>query len=214
MDGADSQIIGDENDWCFDEIAASDAARAAALETAGTPNELVAALCDALEGGLERQHVRLGFEQAGQCIHDHRAVLQFAVGGRVFDWFFNARGGYRAHFRASSTRGLAFNDRLIDSLAGILAIRLTDPVECTELSARFEDLGRVSVPRSRILASLATLGSLPKIWFCTQRIQRDGGIEQLTSGVVGPKILLGSYDKWAAPVRDDGEAWLDIKGAF
>jgi hypothetical protein len=108
---------------------------------------------------------------------------------------------------------VSFNGRIVGSLALILARRLPDPVQCTDLCEKFEDCGRINILRDEFVASLATAASLPKVWFCSQRIGRQGGIERLPLGVGGPKIVLeGTSLPWAAPARSDGEAWLQVKG--
>lgn len=215
MNTESTDALPNRQSWRFDEIAEMDPARAATLESAGSPDELIAAIRVALQDGLAGTSVRLGFERAEGRNHNCRAVIQFAVGEGLFDWFFNARTGYRAHFRVAPARGLAFNGRVIGSLALILARRLPDPVQCTDLSEKFEDCGRINISRNEFLASLATDAPLSKVWFCSQRIGRQGGIERLPLGVGGPKIVLdGTSPPWAAPARDDGEAWLEVKGAF
>ena len=200
--------------WSFKDIESVDPARAAALKAAGSPDQLIVALCAALEDGFDGNDVRFGFERAEGRREDRRAVVQFAVGERLFDWMFNARTGYRAHFRADAETGLAFNDRIVEALAGVLANRLPNPVSCVDISERFDDCGRINVARRKFLASLAIEGSLPKVWFCTRRICKQGGVKCLSLGLGGPKLSVGNEIEWAAPAPDDDNAWLDIKGAF
>jgi hypothetical protein len=45
------------------------------------------------------RNVRLGREHLDRDWNHVSAVVQFPVGTKLFDWFFNARTGYRAHFR-------------------------------------------------------------------------------------------------------------------
>ena len=137
--------------WSFKDIESVDPGRAAALKAAGSPNQLIVALCAALEDGFDGKDARFGFERAEGRREDRRALVQFAVGERLFDWMFNARTGYRAHFRVDAETGLAFNDRVVEALAGVLANRLPDPVSCVDLSERFDDCGRINVARRNFL---------------------------------------------------------------
>jgi hypothetical protein len=161
--------------WSFEAIESVDPTRAAALKAVGSPNQLIAALRTALRSSFDGKDVRLGFERAEERREDRRAVVQFAVGKQLFDWMFNARTGYRAHFRVNADRGLAFNDRIVESLRVVLANRLPDLVSCVDLSEKFDDCGRISVARSKFLASLTCERSLTKLWFCTRRIGNQGG---------------------------------------
>jgi hypothetical protein len=106
MNTESTDALPNRESWRFDEITAMDPARAATLEGAGSPGALIAAVCVALEDGLTGTNVRLGFERAEGRNHNCRAVVQFAVGEGLFDWLFNARTGYRAHFRVAPARGL------------------------------------------------------------------------------------------------------------
>ena len=202
------------SDWSFTEIAVCDQARAETLDTAASPNELIAGLSASLTKAFESDDVRFGWEHAQEQPEDSRAVVQFPIGTTLFDWFFNARTGYRAHFRAGVDCGLEFNDQIIGTLAEIIVHLAPDPVSCREISFGCEDHSAVLVARQEFLRSFVADGSLAKIWFCTHRICANGGFEQMTSGVVGPKIVIGSETRWAAPSRENEHAWLDIKGAF
>jgi hypothetical protein len=153
----------------------------------------------------------MGREHADGRWDDCRVVVQFGVGAEVFDWFFNARTGYRAHFRANYMLGLKFNSEVIDALRGGLA-RLPDATPGRDLSGKFEDCGEVLIRRGFVLTSLVS--DLSKVWFCAKRIQSGGGIELLPTGVVGPGLLLNGDVRWAAPYREQDSAWLDVKGAF
>jgi hypothetical protein len=205
----------DLGSWSFQDIESACPERAAALKAAGSPDQLIAALCAALKSGFDRKDVRLGFERAKERRENRRAVVQFALGEKLFDWMFNARTGYRAQFRVHIANGLGFNDRIVESLVAVLDDRLPDPVPCVDLSEEFDHCGLISVERRRFLASLTTERSLTKVWFCVCRIGNTGGIELLAPGLAGSSRKLFVGDKeWAAPFPDDDNAWLDLKGAF
>src|SRR4051794_2284409 len=102
-------------DWSFDDVADQDPARAEQLARAGQPAALIDA-SRAFVDGAETGAVLFGWEFAGKQPSHHRAVVQFRVDPALFDWFFNARTGYRAHYRAHPDQALAFNARLVYAL--------------------------------------------------------------------------------------------------
>jgi hypothetical protein len=208
-----SSDFPDRLNWRFDAILAAEPYRAAVLDADLSPSSLLAAVCGALGKALEMKNVRFARERAEGQPKDYRAVVQFGVGAALFDWFFNGRMGYRAHFRAQYRCGLKFNGELIDGLRGILDTELQDTVMGRELDDRFEDVGEAQIGKPFLIASLVP--DLSKVWLCTKRIRSNGGIEFLPSGLVGPRILLGDDGlSWPAPYRDEDTSWLDIKGAF
>ena len=172
---------------------------------------LLNALEQALDHGLNTSDVRMGLEHAIEQWDDRRAVVQFGVGSDIFDWFFNARTGYRAHFRVHYMHGLEFNSLIIDTVRDRLA-RLPYFVHGRELDSEFKDYGAASIPRSFLLTSFVP--DLSKIWYCSERIRRYGGIKCLPIGVGGPRLLLEGDVCWAALYRADDSAWLEVKGAF
>lgn len=204
--------LPNKSSWRFDDIACPEPHRASTLEAAGPPSALLKAIVSALDEALDRGDVRFGHEHAASQPDDCRAVVQFGVGAQLFDWFFNARTGYRAHFRGHYECGLGFNRQIIEALRLHLDARLPDVVFGRELNSVFADCGEAQIPKGFLMDSLTP--GLSKVWFCTKRIQPDGAIEELPTGVVGPKILLDQGELWAAPCREDDSAWLDIKGAF
>ena len=156
--------------------------------------------------------MRFGREHLDDKWSDTRAVVQFAVGTSVFDWFFNARTGYRAHFRAHYKCGLRFNNQIVEAIGSVLDTRLPETVRVRELGRGFTDCGEALIPKAVLLSSLVPY--LAKIWCCTKRIKSGGGIEDLPPGVVGePRLLLGG-ESWVALWRDEDGAWLDVKGGF
>ncbi len=98
--------LPDKSSWRFDEIACSEPDRVPSLNGAEPPMALLKALKDALDQSLNHSDVRMGREHAKEQSDDCRAVVQFGVGVQLFDWFFNARTGYRAHFRGHYACGL------------------------------------------------------------------------------------------------------------
>lgn len=197
--------------WCFDEIAEIEPVRAKKLESAGTPGDLLNAISATLGNAFTYGSARLGREHAKERPVDSRAVIQFPVGADLFDWFINARTGYRAHFRASADCGLSFNSQIIEAVALECSLILADSVIGHKIVGDFEDAGEVEIPKSFLLTSLVP--SLAKVWLCTKRLGRHD-VEDLPIGVTGPRLRLGDDVFWWAPYRADEDAWLEIKGAF
>lgn len=191
---------------------AAEPERAAALETAGPPTALLESIRVALDSALLAGEVRWGQEQACLQPQDLRAVVQLPVAPELFDRFFNARTGYRAHFRAHHEHGLEFNSRIIEAVRRMLDAALPGVVVGRKLNCEFADCGHVEITKLFLVTSLTP--NLSKIWFCTKLIRRDGGVQDLPPGVTGPRILLDGGQSWAAPYREHGDAWLDLKGAF
>lgn len=193
-------------------IADNDAIRAERLENADTPFVMLTTIQKALADALSEETARFGWEQAFEKIENHRAVIQFPVTEYLFDWFFNARTGYRAHYRTGIACGLEFNATLIDRFRKTLHTALSVTVKARQLNSNFEDSGAVEVQKIIFLDSLDM--SLSKIWFCTKLITGDGDILSLPLGITGPKILMGNEETWSAPYRETKDSWLDVKGAF
>ncbi len=204
--------LPDSSGWHFDEIASCEPDRAHLLEVAGPPGDLLREVTGALDAALASGDLRVGREHAAGHWDDCRAVLQFGVGARIFDWFFNGRTGYRAHFRQHHACGMGFNNQIIEALRHCLDAGLREVVPCRELDSEFKDCGGTEVPKSFLVQSLVM--DLSKVWFCTNRLRPGGGTELLPMGIVGPRILLDGNVSWAAPYRGDETAWLDVKGAF
>jgi len=200
------------DNWRFDDIATQDQCRARRLEQAGSPQELIDALVQALNSALSSSSYRVACESAEGAPCDRRVVLQFQVGVSLFDCFFNARTGYRAHFRADFRCGLAFNYEIIEAFRTCLA-ELPDAVRGHELDHNFENTGQCLIPKNFILNSLDP--SQSKLWFCTQSILSDNGVERILPHLTGEKIIIDRQCRWTAPFHDDDNlSWLDIKGAF
>src|SRR5688572_1492138 len=108
--------------WQFDLIAEKESSRAAALEAAGSPQQLLEQLRIAFARALESAEIRFGCEESESRHNEFRIVIQVRVNPELFDWFFNGRTGYRGHFFESETSGLAFNDHVIEAMRRELAV--------------------------------------------------------------------------------------------
>lgn len=207
-----SPDLPDESTWRFDDIACAEPARVLLLESAGSPAALLQAVGGALDTALTAGTIRLGTEQRSNGPANLRVVVQFPVGLRLFDWFFNARTGYRAHFRTHRDAGLDFNRRIIEVLRSRLDVAVPVVVLGRQLDGDFKDCGPTRISKEFLMSSITQ--DLSKVWFCTELIGIDGGTTDLPTGIIGRRILLEHGTSWAAPYRDDLSAWLDVKGAF
>jgi hypothetical protein len=200
--------LPDASNWRFKRIASENAERASCLETAGLPSALIATLVGAMAEGVSSGAARFGTEVVEDC----RAVIQFQVAPQVFDWFFNGRTGYRAHFRAHPDCGSKFNSQLHEAVRVRLVNILSLSVPARRLDSDFQDRGETVLTKSFMLSSLVP--NLAKIWFCTRLIGFDGVVRDLPLGITGPKLLMDGGAEWIAPFRDPSDTWLEIKGAF
>jgi hypothetical protein len=199
-------------DWCFDDIARHDPSRARGLEDVGGPVDLLSAIRSALRRAINQGALRLGQEHAYDKENDYRVVVQFAVGSHLIDWFANARTGYRAHFWAHWACGLGFNSRLVSCLREDLGNLLQTVTSGWHVTGEFDNAVQADISRTFVTSSLTP--ELSKIWLCSKRICRQGGVEPLALGLGGPKLLLNDDSGWQAPFPKPGSAWLDVKGAF
>jgi len=161
---------------------------------------------------LTSAQLRFGFDEAGPNADDLRAVLQFPVARQLFDWFFNAHTGYRAQFRLGWENGLARNQALIELLRVPLRAAGAMEIAARRLSWTFENRGLGPTSMSRVLTSLDPY--LSKVWFCKKLMQADGQVTDLRVELSGPRLPFDDYDSWASVIADEGECWLDVKGAF
>src|SRR5438445_9097971 len=116
--------------------------------------------------------------------------MQFPVGERLFDWFFNANTGYRAQFRRGSSFGSAQNAALITVLHRVFKSCNLHEVPARRLSSEFDDLGPMTANAHVVLMSLAP--SLSKVWFCGRRIGRYGGVEDMSVFQSTPDLVFRS----------------------
>ena len=230
-------------DWSFEEIRVCDPERATRLEAAGSSDALVAALAEALEKAVERGDVRYGLDSLDDQFVECRAIIQFKVDPDLYDWFFNARTGYRARYWISADAGAAFNTEITEALWGFLTRRLPQllgvrlirakriKISAHEDSREDYDIGDKTVPRGSIVRSLDP--SVSKVWIGERLMENkcgrlpDIGFATLREAARGPKLRVPLWRDAVNPLTrgDPGEglrapyplpeyAWLDLKGAF
>lgn len=195
--------------WDFSCIKREAPDRAAALELAGSPCDLVRQLKDSLENALDANDtIVIGREKHDENRDSFRAVVQFRVGAKLFDWFFNARSGYRAHFASHYKFGLRFNNQIISELFSVIEARPLISISGCDLDSQLKIVRRVEIEKVFLRTSLVPY--LAKIWFSTNRI---GGQSSMPC-YLGPKLIVDNM-AWAAVFHErDEDSLLDIKGAF
>jgi hypothetical protein len=196
--------LPDASNWSFFRLQAHSPADAEALEATGGRDALLAAVTDALALALSGAVV-FAWEFAEMRNSDHRSVVQFPVTRTLFDWFFNGRSGYRAHYYADPQVGQAFNAMLVVALAGVLERHVPATLKMPRVDSRMRSHGDATVSRTEFLQSFEP--RLSKLWWGVQPV--DGFHRHYS--VTGPKLLLKKTE-WPSLYMDD--PWLDLKGAF
>lgn len=219
-----------EQDWSFERIRGCCLARAARLESANPPEALVAALCEALGSASVPETMRLAVDSKKNKFEELRSIIQFRVVPELYDWFFNARTGYRAQFWIDPETGMHFNEALIGAAVGVLRDKLPDNLRVRRIEVQDNprsewDAGATNISRDRFLASLVPAAS--KIWIGERLYDAAGGPVEL----IGEETLRAadeseaklSVPRWAAAGKREGLyaphpaadcSWLDLKGGF
>ncbi len=220
-----------EEDWSFARIRSICVERAERLEQARPSEELVLALRAALVSSIEKRLFRIGIDSRDNAFVERRAIIQFPVTPEIYDWFFNARTGYRAQFWISPEKGMQFNNQIVTALSDEISIRLDNTLTARKIefhknndTREERDIGDIEVPRSEILRSLSPEQS--KIWICENLYDMAGqaplniGFAVLSEAEKSPAKLC--VPKWSnqtgeglrAPIPDCEYSWLDLKGGF
>lgn len=212
-----------KSDWGFDEIALDDPSRVIALNSCGVADALIEAICEALGAALVRD-VRIGFDGINNDLAAPRVTFQFPVSAALYDWFYNARTGYRAQFWASPEAGDAYNFRLLTHVKRVLEHWLPASglqgrilfVEKQNGDRQDVDTGSRIESRTNVLGSLDP--SLSKIWICERLIQLDGKppLSTLALASRGRKLKIPQWTGYGLEPQNPQQngGWLDIKGGY
>lgn len=225
-----------EQDWSFEHICSADPVRAAQLAACGPGEELITNLKETLTSSIDKNKVRLALDSKNNAFVECRSIVQFQTSPEIYDWFFNGRTGYRAHFWNSTQVGAEFNTRVVKELADTLArclpsmvvVRRIELVPDSE-SREETDSGEMNIARSTLINSLEP--SVSKIWICERLYSQCGRIENigfatLSAAEQGPKLSVRRWETAANPKTGEiGEglrapyphresSWLDLKGGF
>lgn len=229
--------LPNENDWSFASIRNHDADRADRLEGAGSADELLDALVHSARSSLEKGSIRFGVDGRGNDFGEPRAIVQFQVEPGVYDWFFNARTGYRAQYWKAPEDGQRFNNACVSALVETLpgnpqetAIVRRIEVVIDGDSREEHDTGQSDISPELFFRSLNSGES--KLWICERRMGKDGhdpehiGLPTLVASARGPKLAVPRWqfaqnpktgeigEGLRAPYPLAEHAWLDLKGAF
>ena len=198
-------------EWRFDHILEGAPHRAAALEAAGSGTEFTAAMEAAFRRNFSNDEARFAYEEAEACKTDLRVLCQIHLTPQEFDWFFNARTGYRAHFRMAPESGLRLTAELVSLLRQALELGGAEELLGRHLNAWFVDLGPVRIPKRFALRSLDP--DISKIWLCGKLIDANGSQRDLPTGATEPRLIVGDME-WLAWYRDAPHTWIEVKGGF
>jgi hypothetical protein len=172
------------HEWDFSEIRKADPACAGRLENCGPASELVQAIAKA----ASRRERRIIHEEPHSRFKATRCTIEFWVSPEIYDWFFNARAGYRAPFWISPETGIHLNRAIVEAIIGVLA----------KCSAKL--LNSVRHPEA-------------KIWIS----EREGWWVPLyhAERLVVPRWAVGDEPEGLrAPFPTTDESWLELKGAY
>ncbi len=138
--------------------------------------------------------------------------MQFHVGETLYDWFFNARTGYRAQFRHGAERGHAYNRDLTSAIRFVVGANLPAMITSRQIVGDFEDAGTVLISCEHALQSLDP--DVSKFWCCGRLLLADGTVREMIPSGSGPKLRVDEEMRWAAIMTSDSDAWLELNGAF
>ena len=218
------------SDWGFQAIHQVNSTRADRLKNAGTPDQLMETLKEELQKARQNGNFRVGVDSRGNQFEENRVIIQFKVKPKTYDWFFNARTGYRAQFWISPENGMDFNKNLVTNLRDTFLENLPPSIpamkiEFKEYNGLREDhnAGEKIVEYDWIRESLES--QITKIWICERLIQQDRAsivsrdLSPLIATPQAPKLEIPrwkfeSEEGLLAPYLDSDYSWLDIKGAF
>jgi hypothetical protein len=203
---------GTDQLWSFDEIAAVEPARAARLESAPSSQQIAALTLQRFEAALAGGGLRIGWSESRDRPADCRLVMQFHVGETLYDWFFNARTGYRAQFRRGSGWGHVYYRDLTSAIRFVVAANMPPTITARHVVGDFEDVGTIAISSDHVLQSLDP--DLSKFWCCGRLLLRDGLVREIIPSGSGPKLRCDESTRWTAIVTSDADAWLELNGAF
>ncbi len=166
------------NDWNFAEIGKYDPQRAARLTAAGTSNDLLDTLETALRTAIKNDRLRFGVD----CNDGNpRVIIQFPIARHIYDWFFNARTGYRGKFWAGANIGDEYNRAVVATLLKPLLETTPDQGTARKIAVHICGASREEVDEGPIpLRRETTIRSLDprfaKIWICERLIHRHSAM--------------------------------------
>jgi len=205
------------SEWCFPEICDADAARAAYLEDAPGFEEILSSIAVELARSLARGQFFFGVDHCGEDKGNQRVMFQFKVPPQLYDTFFNARTGYRAHYWASAECGQEANRKVLQMLWTVMSTSLPEQVEARMIHVEEGlvrtdiDTGCVTLPSSLVQASFTHVAA--KVWICERQMQDVEGPLKVIPVHEGLPLSVVGW-KAHAPLPDCQSTLLDLKGGF
>jgi hypothetical protein len=224
-------------EWSFEKISDSDPCRSVRLESCRPPRALIGAFTQTV-AAAKAPDLRVGVDSICNRFEKCRSIVQFKIPIGLYDWFFNARTGYRAQFWVSAEHGLKLNEQLLSRLRKVLADRFGEEIPVRKIRVDFDDgarsehdVGKMILKRSELFQSLEP--RISKIWIGEHLIgTRKGPLTNilfptLSAAAQSPAKLC--IPRWAnaknpktgavgeglrAPLPDAEYSWLDLKGGF
>jgi hypothetical protein len=182
-----------------------------------------------IQNACQNRDFRVGIDSLGNQFRENRVIIQFKVKPETYDWFYNARTGYRTQFWISTENGRTYNENLIKNLRDTFLENISQTIPARRIevnmgddSRQEKDAGETTLTHKWIRHSLEP--NLSKVWICEYLIKPDNssdeiGLTTLSAAQRKPKLEI---PKWKtnnnygllAPYPVPQHFWLDIKGAF
>lgn len=210
-------LLPNPSQWSFAKIRDADAVRAAHLEDASDFEQILSSIVRELAHSLALGKFFVGvdyFKDRG----NQRVTLQFNVTPKLYDVFFNARSGYRAHYWVSPEYGQEANAKVLQTLWMAMSASLPNQVEARVIEVKEEfkrvdvDRGSMTIAHSLMQASLTHVAG--KVWVCERQME---GIEGPLKDIPvsdGLALSVVGWKKAHAPLPDSQSTFLDLKGGF
>ena len=211
-----------ETDWGFQEIEKQDPERASKLANADSSDALIDALDNAFSAALSTKEVQVKFDGIGDDFGAPRVAFQFPVSVELYDWFYNARTGYRAQYWISPDKGRAFNAQLISRFRSTVGRAWPGEYVTGQKELHSGACQRIADDELTVNKSIALMSldlDLSKIWMCENILaHRDEQIPWIFY-YRGPQLSVTKWDvgdksglhAWYPEERN---AWLEIKGGY
>jgi hypothetical protein len=199
--------------WDYSQFSLIERERANELMHAPSSEELSNLVTSKFELALSSGNLRIGWEQSTQDCAHRRAVLQFHVGAKLYNQFFNSVLGYRGQYKISVADGLKFNSHLVLSIRSLVNESMQPVVRTFEVLPEFSSVsGLIEVTKETLCSSLNPY--LSKLWRTDLLIEKSAELTGFSPGITGPKIRLDREIEWSSLLRNEDQAWIEIKGGF
>jgi hypothetical protein len=210
-----------KEDWSFEEIKNCSPSRAKFLENCGEFDDLINQLVKELKSSIKDYEYQIAIDSIKNETNINRACLQFKVCPSTYDWFFNARTGYRAQYMGNPEQGIICNKRLVQALkAAAIEVIAQDSIKAKRISIiekAHKIESEIEVSADFLKESFGSDDS--KIWIC--ECLYNSPVEELLLPLVRSSKNLqvkkweGSDDGLRALYPEESNlSWLDLKGAF